>query len=190
MSKKEKQNTRRRLGKYDWLCLGIDVLSETGESGLRLDDLCEGLGVTKGSFYAHFESKAGFVQQLLDRWKLDCIGGLKAEAKQRTCKSAESRLLALMHMIGTSSSRGPEASIRAWAAYEPAAAKCIREVDRARLDHVRQIFHDIGFRGADLESRVELFVVYLSVDPESSLSCTESDADSKTALLHALFLRT
>ena len=53
-------------------------------------------------------------------------------------------------------------AIRDWAARDPAAAKAVRSVYRMRLDFVRSIFSDIGFRGRQLEMRTRLFVAYHS----------------------------
>ena len=53
-------------------------------------------------------------------------------------------------------------AIRGWAAHDPIAAKAVRLVYRMRLDFVRSIFSDIGFRGQELEMRTRLFVCYHS----------------------------
>ncbi len=56
-------NKRTRFSRVDWLARAMDVLSREGGARLRINDLCQELGVTKGSFYAHFEDRADFVRQ-------------------------------------------------------------------------------------------------------------------------------
>ncbi len=44
----------RRLSVDDWIQAGFAILADGGPNALRVDRLCERLGVTKGSFYWHF----------------------------------------------------------------------------------------------------------------------------------------
>ena len=59
---------RTRFSRTDWLARAMDVLSRKGGARLRINDLCQELGVTKGSFYAHFEDRADFVRQFVAYW--------------------------------------------------------------------------------------------------------------------------
>jgi len=51
----DKQETRNRL-----LDRGVQLLTEQGYHGTGLQDLLEGMGVPKGSFYNYFENKEAF----------------------------------------------------------------------------------------------------------------------------------
>jgi AcrR family transcriptional regulator len=44
-----------RLGLDDWIQAGYALLAEEGIQALKIDRLCDRLGVTKGSFYWHFD---------------------------------------------------------------------------------------------------------------------------------------
>ena len=48
-----------RLSVDDWLQAGYTLIAEDGLQALKIDRLCAGLGVTKGSFYWHFPDMAG-----------------------------------------------------------------------------------------------------------------------------------
>ncbi len=48
---------------------GLELLAERGHGGLTIAALCERLGVTKGSFYHHFDDMAGYVRLLLGHWE-------------------------------------------------------------------------------------------------------------------------
>ena len=61
-------NGKTRLNRKEWLAQAITVLSQDGQARLRIDRLCEQLGVTKGSFYAHFRNRADFVEKILKYW--------------------------------------------------------------------------------------------------------------------------
>ena len=49
----------RRLAVDDWIQAGFALLADGGPNALRIDRLCERLGVTKGSFYWHFTDLRG-----------------------------------------------------------------------------------------------------------------------------------
>lgn len=56
-----------------WLDLGLETLRESGTTGLRIDRLARQLGVTKGSFYAHFSSKSDYLTALCEHWRHQAI---------------------------------------------------------------------------------------------------------------------
>jgi AcrR family transcriptional regulator len=58
----------KRLSRDDFLSRALEVLSREGDSELRVDRLVAALGVTKGSFYWHFEDRADFVRSLAEFW--------------------------------------------------------------------------------------------------------------------------
>ncbi len=53
-----------------WLKIGIKTLDVEGWQGLKINELCQRLKVTKGSFYHWFKSKSDFDLQVLAYWKL------------------------------------------------------------------------------------------------------------------------
>ena len=46
----------------------IAILADGGPNALRLDRLCERLGVTKGSFYWHFADLPAYRTALIEAW--------------------------------------------------------------------------------------------------------------------------
>ena len=57
----------RRLSVDDWIQAGFAILADGGPNALRVDRLCERLGVTKGSFYWHFADLAAYRDALCRR---------------------------------------------------------------------------------------------------------------------------
>ena len=57
-----------RLSRETWLAEALKVLAED-PTHLRVDQLAERLGVSKGSFYWHFENREAFVRALAEYWK-------------------------------------------------------------------------------------------------------------------------
>src|ERR1700759_3552223 len=68
----------RRLSVDDWIQAGFAILADGGPNALRVDRLCERLGVTKGSFYWHFADLATYRTALIEAW-----GSLQDQDRQR-----------------------------------------------------------------------------------------------------------
>ncbi|MEI6738197.1 MAG: TetR/AcrR family transcriptional regulator, partial [Pseudomonadota bacterium] len=65
MSKKNavtKPSEAPQLDKIAWLKAAAVAIAEDGFSGIRIFPLSKRLGVTRGSFYWHFEDHATFVR--------------------------------------------------------------------------------------------------------------------------------
>jgi AcrR family transcriptional regulator len=54
-----------RASKQDWLREGLRILAEQGAPALTIDRLANALGLTKGSFYHHFQGLQGYKAALL-----------------------------------------------------------------------------------------------------------------------------
>ena len=180
---------KKRLSRTDWLALSMDVLSRDGAAKLNIDNLCQALGVTKGSFYAHFNDRADFVVQFVAYWGRAFTQSAVEEIDEMADASAAERLLALMQLLHRQRLARYDAAVRAWAAQEPKVALAVRNVDSQRFDYVRRIFHDLGFRGADLDLRTRLFVVFHSSELSMKLPPSQLKADEEIRLLHAFLIR-
>ena len=58
-----------RLSVEDWLQAGYTVLAEEGVRALKVERLCRQAGVTRGSFYWHFEDRGALLSAMLDTWE-------------------------------------------------------------------------------------------------------------------------
>ncbi len=46
-----------RLTRDSWLALALEILAQKGRAKIKIEYLAEKLGVTRGSFYAHFSDR-------------------------------------------------------------------------------------------------------------------------------------
>lgn len=146
-----------RFSRDEFLDRSLDVLSEEGEAKLRIDRLVSRLGVTKGSFYWHFENRADFVRSLAKYWADTSTGAVIDDMDAQT-GSAEDRLFGLMKRISRQDLVDHDLAMRTWAFHEPEIAPIVRKVDRMRLTFVRGLFQEMGFEGEELEARTRIFV--------------------------------
>ncbi len=75
----------RRLSVDDWIQAGFALLADGGPNALRVDRLCEQLGVTKGSFYWHFADIAAYRTVLVEAWGV-CV--IRSANDSRTCRAS------------------------------------------------------------------------------------------------------
>jgi AcrR family transcriptional regulator len=128
------------LTRDDYLAVGLDLLAEGGVSAVTIAALCERLGVTKGSFYHHFDDVSGYHEALLVRWE---AGTYEAIETARAVTDSHKRLSVLKE-LGVAAHHEAESAIRAWGrSYEPAAA-VVRRVDAAREANLVESFRAVG----------------------------------------------
>jgi AcrR family transcriptional regulator len=64
------------LQRRDWERAALSAIADGGLSAVHIDELAHLLGVTKGSFYWHFESRDDLIEAALSRWRDACVGAL------------------------------------------------------------------------------------------------------------------
>ena len=130
-----------RQGKADYYRVALDLLAEGGVGALTMTNLCARLGVTTGSFYAHFAGMAEFHGAFLEQWAEGRVYQLK-EQVEATPEPLER--IDLLRQIAVAVNHEAESAIRGWARSNPVVADFQRRVDRVREDVLVQAFVDIG----------------------------------------------
>ncbi len=130
-----------RKRKKDWLETGIRILGKYGLNGLTIERMCEELGVTKGSFYHHFESMRDFEGQLIAYWAdiyLSPRGDIPDDPQAR---------LALLDMIMQetfSPITESEVAVRMWAYQDERVSEFVEKVDVVRRNFVLKVFRSLS----------------------------------------------
>lgn len=125
-----------------WLHEGLAVLAETGFRGLTIDALSARLGLSKGSFYHHFDGMPGYRRALLDyfeeRENRDFIERANAAAEA----PGEPRLRQVVADVMAAEGGRPhlENAVRSWASSDPVAREYLDRIDHARVDFFREQF--------------------------------------------------
>jgi AcrR family transcriptional regulator len=144
------------LSVTDWIQAGFAILADGGPNALRVDRLCERLGVTKGSFYWHFADLAAYRDALVDAW-----GSLQDQDRQRFENSPDveprERLRFMMQAVMSPQQWALERAMRVWALTDEAVAANVRKSDGRVLRAVYQAFRDAGFDSEDAKVRSAVF---------------------------------
>jgi len=169
-----------RLSRDKWLARALEILAREGQAKLRVDAICNALGVTKGSFYWHFKDRDDFLRSVVMFWS-DRFTDLVTAQVNEISAPVRDRLRALMHAVSEGGFARYDVSIRAWAAQDPKLiAGIVRAVDKRRLAFVRGLFAELGFDRCEAEMRARACVAYLSYE-ESVL--TRSAKNDRSRLL-------
>lgn len=136
----------------DWIQAGYSLLADEGLQSLKIDRLCERLGVTKGSFYWHFTDMAGYRTALIDSW-----GSQRGEEHRVYSdirdRPPRERLSMMMHALISPRHWRLACTMREWARSDPHVAHGVQSSDRLVLRAVQQAFADLGFSAAEAELR-------------------------------------
>ena len=158
----KKKNQESRLGRQDWIDLGLVVLAEEGVEAVRIEPLAKRMNMTKGSFYWHFKNRNDLLDAILAEWvELDTNGII--EQVDQLDAEPETKLLYLFELAYADNDFIPgladgriENAIRAWAKSDPKVAELIEHVDQQRLNYTKALFLDIGFSEAEAMVRARL----------------------------------
>lgn len=139
---------RTRITREQWLAAMSRLLADgVVPADLSLNDLCQGVGVTKGSFYSHFPGGAEELhREIIDRWLRQTDVGTVART-MGTIRDPRDRLRLLRaRALETAQSDG---AMRRWAAYDAAACAAVAQVDTELTEHVTTAVGDLGLPGED-----------------------------------------
>jgi AcrR family transcriptional regulator len=112
----------------DYFAEAMTVLEETGFPGLTAAGLCTRMGVTRGSFYHHFDSFDDFVDKFLIYWEERYSRDLIARSQSRDLRSQ----VRMQSDFAIGLPHAAEAAVRAWGTINPRVAAAQRKVDRLR----------------------------------------------------------
>jgi AcrR family transcriptional regulator len=141
-----------RLEVDDWIQAGYAILAEDGLQALKIDRLCDRLGVTKGSFYWHFEGMPSYRTALIQSWG-ELRDQDRATLDEMTGVPPRERLSRMMSALVSPRLWTLERAMREWARSDESVAESVRAADRRLLKAVRQAFVDYGFAGEEADVR-------------------------------------
>lgn len=163
-SMKSSNIKRITLDRTSWLDAAIELLGRSGIAAVSIVQLANNLGVTRGSFYHHFNDRDDLLQSMLSYWEKTWTVEVREEIRSLSVSPAE-KLQALVHAIREHSAAVHDAPFRAWALNDPLARSYLLRVDEIRLNYIRDLFVEAGFSGIDAENRARLLLHYEMSDP-------------------------
>jgi AcrR family transcriptional regulator len=184
-------NESSRLSAGDWARAALRAIADGGLAAVAVEPLARTLGVTKGSFYAHYRNRDELIEAALTEWvRTHGEGGLAefaaiADPAERlrelvtTVVQAVQPLAPSVH-LSLLGDRG-----------DPRVRTAVAHVNRVRLDLLARTYRELGLPPDRAEHRARL--AYAAILGLQHLAQTDADSPRAAALSDeatALFLPT
>ena len=159
-----------RLNRQDWIEAVLDALAERGIEGVRIGALCQRLGVTKGSFYHHFDNRDDLLEAVTDYWANTQPKASAIEFENPEV-DPEDRLAAVTRLVTDRGLGRRDHAMRAWAMADERAARAVRVADRQVLVLLERLLADLDVPEEEVQplSRVLFFSTLGTYDAPTAL---------------------
>lgn len=143
-----------RLSADDFVREALDVMVDEGIGGVKIQRLCDRLGVTKGSFYWHFADHDTFLSEVARQW---AEGGPQLRGPLADADTdPDTRLLMGMQLFVDPRNRNLARAMRDWAQHDARAREAIHAFDEAMFTNVKAALSERGFSDAEAEVRAKI----------------------------------
>lgn len=150
-----------RLSYDDWVDGALALLAREGVSAIKIPRLCSELGVTKGSFYWHFDDIQQLMTAMADRWSAVQSDAVRALGALDSIP-VEQRIEQMASLLVDPSTWIVEATVREWARNDAKVAGAVQALERKVFDIVEQTMLELGFDTAQARLRAGA-MVYLGI---------------------------
>lgn len=137
--------TVKLLEQRDWLDAGLELLRVRGIGGVEVGPLCRRVGVTKGSFYYHFENRDAFLGRLIEHWLQTCAPLPDQAAEYDQVLGLEGKVRAVLDFIREHDLGRYDLPMRTWATEDKEARRAVELMDKLRLSATAGLFEADGW---------------------------------------------
>jgi AcrR family transcriptional regulator len=132
----------KRLSAEDWERAALEAIAEGGLPAVAVEPLARRLGVTKGSFYAHFADRAELVDAALRRWEKAHVDAFAASVQASNDPAAQLRSLITL-AAGAARTRTIQSRLLL-ESDDPRVRTALKRVTEIRLRRLESIFMQLG----------------------------------------------
>jgi AcrR family transcriptional regulator len=125
-----------RFSKEHWIEKALEFLSQTGGAKIHIEKLAAKLGVTKGSFYWHFESRNDFIDQVLTYWEERSTANVIKHVQEQQFQSAKEAITYLANYLVDNDLLVHDMPVRSWAVQESRVQQRVEANDNLRKEFV------------------------------------------------------
>jgi len=150
-----------RLTREDWVTAAWKILGESGPGVPSIQAMSERLGVSRGSFYWHFDDRRDFRHAMLEHWQQVETDKVMRGMRDVTGPPA-ARVQALAKFLGQNLEPGLEALMHDWARADPEIADFLREEQERRIRFVTAMLRDAGCSPHDARFRATAFAILMA----------------------------
>jgi AcrR family transcriptional regulator len=139
------------LGRDEWIAAALEALADQGIRGVAVEPLARRLGVTKGSFYWHFNDRGSLLRAALEAWEA-ASARLIDEMRAFDDPRAELTIFfqrALHPDAGREGRMRLEVAIAAAAPHDATVGRALSRVTSQRLEGFVSIYQRLGLSRDD-----------------------------------------
>jgi AcrR family transcriptional regulator len=175
-----KGDSRAQLSKDDWLQLALEVLDQSGIEAVRVLPLSKRLGVTRGSFYWHFESREALLHEMLEYWERELTDTVIKRVE--IIEDPLSRLQNVLIQVMLHQRNRYDRAVAAWGLFDVHVGPSYRRVVMKRLEYLESLIRecDPQLDEAEVNFRAHVVVGYLDQAFNTRGSITEAEAEEES----------
>lgn len=187
--RKRPPSAEASMSRGTWTDAALAALAEGGVDAIRVETLAKKIGVTKGSFYWHFDDRRDLRGAVLDRWEELATSRIIEQVESLEGGDPTKRLRALAGAVFGADlvAARIETALRSWAGIDGSAAQAVERVDARRIDYVARLLRSLGCSPARARRRARLLYRMLIGDflwrSTGGPGCTPADLDDLVDLL-------
>lgn len=170
--KSTQPNVRGQLSRFDWLEAALSIFLNEGIDSIRITRLSNDLGVSRGSFYWHFDNREDLIDALVEFWRSKNTQGITSTVEQ--VNSLSEGILNFFETCIDSSKFDPrlDLAIREWARRSDIIRKLVASEDDQCIDALSRFYQRFDYSMPDALIRAR--VLYFSQIGFYALEVTES----------------
>ncbi len=129
----------------DWIAASREMLITRGISGVKVEPLARGLGVTPGSFYWHFQNRDALHRALLKEFLAANVHPF-FDALDEASDEPRAQYLALAYVwvLNPDFDAQLDVAVRDWGKTNKLAARLMRIIDNKRIELYQWVFERFG----------------------------------------------
>lgn len=139
----ENTEAKQSLNAEDWARAALDALASGGLEALAVEPIARQLGVTKGSFYWHFESRGALLRAALELWEKNETTDVLARIGDES--DPYERIVKLFKHANAGYRSGRLYLAIAAAEDHPIVAEFVQRVSQQRMDYLYDCYRALGF---------------------------------------------
>lgn len=131
---------RNQLQRFDWLQTALEIFVAEGIDAVRITRLANDLGVTRGSFYWHFQNRKDLIDSLVSYWKDKNTAAITDSIAQAS--SLADGILRFFETCIDPALFDPrlDLALREWARRSAAIHELVDNEDEARIEALRRFY--------------------------------------------------
>ncbi len=152
--------SQRQLKRSDWIKAALEMLIADGIDAVQITTLSKNLGVTRGSFYWHFENRDALLAALIAEWRAKNSGTMTAALEMSA--SLQDAILDLFAVWVDHEKFDPslDQAVRDWARRSSDVRSIVEKEDENRVVAIAAMFERFGFE--ETEAFIRARVIYFT----------------------------